>query len=522
MGYWENRKADQMYQAMNDAEKVSQEIADIYAKASRELNFEIQKVYERYRDKFNLSDEEAKKLLNTMRDPSDIDELIRRLKETKGPAAQEILKELESPAYRARIERMQNLQQEIDRVMREVYNQEKKVSTSHYIDQYCNAYYHEIFNIQKKVGFQFGFSVIDPKELNRILSMSWAGAKFSDRIWKNVEDLKKDLKEQLMLNYLTGKPLGEIATEIAEEYSTGAYKARRLVRTEAAYMYNKGHMAAYDECGIEKYRILATLDLRTSQQCRNMDGKVFKRKDEKTGINSPPFHPFCRTITLAVLDDENLEELTRIARDPITGRNVKVPANMTYEQWYEKNVANNPRALAAEKMIKNRASDQKQYERYKKTIGSSAGKRFENFQELKYNEPEVYEFMKLDYKRQGDLKRNPEKALPTMNKLDVPERKFTEYLFGGTNEKGLIKGRLFADRLGYNIDNWKKLQRQIEKASAKYPATVKGTNEHGTLYEQKIVLYGEKGTPANVVVGWIKDEAAGSMRMTSAYIKEVK
>ena len=398
MGYWENRKADQMYQAMNDAEKVSQEIADIYAKASRELNFEIQKVYERYRDKFNLSDEEAKKLLNTMRDPSDIDELIRRLKETKGPAAQEILKELESPAYRARIERMQNLQQEIDRVMREVYNQEKKVSTSHYIDQYCNAYYHEIFNIQKKVGFQFGFSVIDPKELNRILSMSWAGAKFSDRIWKNVEDLKKDLKEQLMLNYLTGKPLGEIATEIAEEYSTGAYKARRLVRTEAAYMYNKGHMAAYDECGIEKYRILATLDLRTSQQCRNMDGKVFKRKDEKTGINSPPFHPFCRTITLAVLDDENLEELTRIARDPITGRNVKVPANMTYEQWYEKNVANNPRALAAEKMIKNRASDQKQYERYKKTIGSSAGKRFENFQDLKYNEPKEFAKMQRNYK----------------------------------------------------------------------------------------------------------------------------
>ena len=398
MGYWENRKADQMYQAMNDAEKVSQEIADIYAKASRELNYEIQKVYERYRDKFNLSDEEAKKLLNTMRDPSDIDELIRRLKETKGAAAKEILKELESPAYRARIERMQNLQQEIDRVMREVYNQEKKVSTSHYINQYCNAYYQEIFNIQRRVGFQFSFSAVDPKELNRILSMSWAGAVFSERIWKNTEALKRDLKEQLTLGYLTGKSENEMAAEIANKYSTGAYKARRLVRTEAAYMDNQGHMAAYDECGIERYRIVATLDLRTSEQCRGLDGKEYATKDAIVGINYPPFHPFCRTVTIAVLDDMNLAELQRRAWDPKTGRNTKVPADATYQKWYKQNVANNPKAVAVEKMIKNRASDQKQYERYRAVIGSSAGKRFDNFQDLKYNEPKEFEKIQRNYK----------------------------------------------------------------------------------------------------------------------------
>ena len=399
MGYWEDRQAQQMYQAMNDAEQASQEIADIYAKASREINYEIQKIYERYRDKFNLSDEEAKKLLNTMRNPTDIDELIQRLKETKGPAAQEILKELESPAYRARIERLQNLQQEIDRVMRDVYNQEKKVSTTHYINQYCNAYYQEIYNIQRRAGFQFSFSAVDPKELHRILSMSWTGANYSQRIWKNTEALAKDLKEQLILGYLTGKPLGEIASEIANKYSTGAYNARRLVRTEAAFMYNQGHMTAYDECGIDKYRIMATLDLRTSEKCRGMDGKVYEKRKAVVGVNMPPFHPFCRTITLAVLDDENLAELTRIARDPVTGKNVKVPADTTYEQWYKKNVTNNPKAQAAEKMSKNRASDQRQFERYKNVIGSSAsGKRFDKFQDLKYNEPKEFAKMQRNYK----------------------------------------------------------------------------------------------------------------------------
>ena len=40
------------------------------------------------------------------------------------------------------------------------------------------------------------------------------------------------------------------------------------------------------------------------------------------------------------------------------------------------------------------------------------------------------------------------------------------------------------------------------------------------MYEQKIVLYGLKGTPANVVVGWSADNK--SVTMASAYIKEVK
>lgn len=395
MGYWENRQAQQMYQAMNDAEQASQEIADIYAKASRELNYEIQKIYERYRDKFNLSDEEAQRLLNTMRDPTDIDELIQKLKETKGPAAQEILKELESPAYRARLERLQNLQQEIDMMMRDVYGQEKKVSTSHYVDQYCNAYYQEIYNLQKRTGLQFSFSAVDPNELNRLLSMSWAGAKFSDRIWKNTETLKKELKEQLILGYLTGKSEREMAAEIANKFSTGAYKARRLVRTEAAYVDNQGHLAAYKDSGIEKYRIVATLDLRTSEMCRGMDGKEFPVAAAVVGENMPPFHPFCRTVTISVLDDENLAELKRRARDPVTGDIKTFPGDITYPQWYKNNVANNPKAIAAEKMIKNRQSDLRQYEVYKELLGKKeAGKTFAHFQDMKYNEPEKWKDVK--------------------------------------------------------------------------------------------------------------------------------
>ena len=121
MSYWESRQAREMYEAMEDAEQAAREIADIYAKASRELNYKITQIYERYRDKFELDDDEALKLLNQLRNPWDLDELRQRLEGLKGAEKKEILKELESPAYRARIERLENLQSEIDRMMRDVY-----------------------------------------------------------------------------------------------------------------------------------------------------------------------------------------------------------------------------------------------------------------------------------------------------------------------------------------------------------------------------------------------------------------
>ena len=152
MSYWEKRKEHDMYEAMKSAEETSQEIAEIYARASRELNYQISKIYERYRDKYDMTDEEALRLLNAMKDPADIDELKMKLQGLEGEAAKEILKELESPAYRARIKRLENLQDEIDRKMKEVYKQEKKISTDHYIDQYQQSYYREIFDTKKMTG----------------------------------------------------------------------------------------------------------------------------------------------------------------------------------------------------------------------------------------------------------------------------------------------------------------------------------------------------------------------------------
>lgn len=396
MGYWENRQAQMMYEYMEDAEKLSQELADIYAKASRHLSFEMDEIFEKFMDKHNLTEKEARELLNTLRDSTDIAELKEAL--AKDPKNAALLAEMESGAYRARIERLEQLQGEIDRMMQKVFEQEKEVTTSHYVDLAANSYYREIYNVQRQVGFQFSFSAVDPKAVVMLLQSEWSGANYSARIWKNTQGLAKEVKEQMIIGLLTGKRQEEMAREIANKYATGAFEARRLVRTESNFVNGQMQMAAYEECDAEKYEFVAVLDLRTSEQCRELDGKVFLVKDAVPGKNINPMHPFCRSTTIIHLDDEVTEGLKRRARNPVTGKNEFVPADMNYREWYKQNVANNPKALAAEKMIKNRSSDKKQYERYREVIGKKAGKSLADFQEMKYNKPEEWEGIHTRYK----------------------------------------------------------------------------------------------------------------------------
>lgn len=61
---------------------------------------------------------------------------------------------------------------------------------------------------------------------------------------------------------------------------------------------------------------------------------------------------------------------------------------------------------------------------------------------------------------------------------------------------------------------------EIRERALLYPVKSKGNSGYGTTYEQKMILYGKKSIPANVVVAWILEN--GVPRMTSAYIKEVK
>ena len=164
--------------------------------------------------------------------------------------------------------------------------------------------------------------------------------------------------------------------------------------------------------------------------------------------------------------------------------------------------------------------DKKQWERYRETLGDGVPKSFETFRRHKLAGDEKYKIWRLDYKRQNDLVLHPEKALPGAATASAAEAKFTKYFFNPENQNGWRKGVAFSSRLGYNGTNWQKMRAEILKAAQKYPATLRGASVHGSSYSQDVILYGLKGNPANVQIGWIV-HPDGTLHLVTAHMEDL-
>ena len=343
LSYWERRQIEDIYQQMESAEDCADEISKLYRKASRYLSLQADAIFERFQTKHNLTDQEARRLLSAMQDRTSLDEMLNKLKNTSSSQEKaELIKKLEAPAYRARLERLRQLQNQIDYMMKDIYQQELDFSTSHYIDLANEAYYRSIYRLQQRAEAAFSFNHISAKQIDKVVGSRWSGRNYSERIWKNTRALAQDLKEELLINLVTGRTNREVAEIIANKFGQGSFNARRLVRTESNFVATQMNFEAYEDAGIEEYQYLATLDLRTSQVCRELDGQIFPVKEKKVGTNCPPMHPWCRSTTISVVTREWIEDMQRSALDPATGKKIKVPRSMNYQQWYDTYVKGKP------------------------------------------------------------------------------------------------------------------------------------------------------------------------------------
>lgn len=141
--------------------------------------------------------------------------------------------------------------------------------------------------------------------------------------------------------YLLGETNAQISARIrgtsALNYADGVLAANRqhadtVTRTAIQHVANTARSAVWaaNDDIIEEYEIVATLDSKTTVTCRSMDGKRFPVGKGPT----PPFHPNCRTTTVAVLKGE----FGRLLEEEGTRASVngQVPAGETYYEWLKR------------------------------------------------------------------------------------------------------------------------------------------------------------------------------------------
>ena len=184
-----------------------------------------------------------------------------------------------------------------------------------------------VFDVTKGADYRAAFDLIPESRVKAILSTNWSGQMFSQRVWDNTNALADGLKHDMLVGIMAGKSEQHMADDIMNRCGVGAFEARRLVRTETTCVANTAELYGYKELDIDEYEFSACLDSRTSDLCRELDGKVFKRNSAQAGVNLPPMHPFCRSTMLPVLpSEEDLDkELAELGDE--------IGADVDFDEW---------------------------------------------------------------------------------------------------------------------------------------------------------------------------------------------
>lgn len=387
--YWEERQALNYSNNEKSIIAFHKELVSSFEKAKKEIQKVINEFYIKYADNNGMSYSKAQELL-PKEEIGELKDYIAQVYATMGTRDINVI----NKSIRARITRYEALQKQIEAIIDVLYEVDyKEDGIEKFKEIYKNSYYNTLYNIDIFNGFHTEFSILDIRDIETLIEYPFNGANYSNRLWKQKDHMLTKLKENITTMLVQGRNPKTLSSDFAKIFKTKEYEAYRLLHTESSFIIEQGTFKAYKEDGVEEYQILATLDTKTSDICREQDNKVYKIDDYVTGSTAPPFHHFCRTTTAPYYGED---EGTRKARDQVTNKSYDVPSSMSYNEWYDKYIKDNPEALLEEKKWKNRNTDKKQYKKYKEVLGKEAPKSLKDFQELKYNNSDEWNLVK-DY-----------------------------------------------------------------------------------------------------------------------------
>lgn len=334
--YWNNRAEETLLQNEKSVLEYEKDLKRAYEETRRRINTEINAFYNKYAKDNKIELSTAKRWLSNTELKTFKEQADFYLSEVKrlglDPKYESYLKKLSD---RARISRLQEIELNIRHNIEILSKQQEKELAVRLQGGYEHAFYTTLFGIQSAIGFGFSFTALGQQELEQAVKTKWLGSNFSDRVWTNKTALITQLNQLIPQEFVRGRGSNAIANDLADKLNVDYHKAVRLARTEMNHISNTATIESYKKSNVvKKYEYLATLDNRTSQICRELDGRIFEVDQAQTGINLPPMHPHCRSTTVPHFD--NIESTPgRVASDP-NGRTYTVDETITYKEWAKK------------------------------------------------------------------------------------------------------------------------------------------------------------------------------------------
>lgn len=339
--YWQKR-----FIQLEDAQH--RKGADYYADLERQYELAASNAekklavwYGRYANNEGVSLAEARRILNTKELSEfrmDVNEYIEKGRTLNYSKAWE--KQLERASIKAHISRLEALKLNMQQQIEMVYGYELDSIDSFMSGIYTTGYYHTAYEVQKGLGVGVSMAKVDDKKIAKLLSNPWTDDDFNYyiRICRDKSKLMAQMPKILKQACITGESYQQTVDKIVAAFGVGKKSAKLLVVTESAFFTSAAQKDCFNSLGVADFRVIATLDGRTTKICRRMDGRVLPMSEFEPGITAPPFHTSCRTITCPEFSDEFELGTTRAARDQ-NGKTVLIDSNILYDEWERKFVA---------------------------------------------------------------------------------------------------------------------------------------------------------------------------------------
>lgn len=409
--YWTQRAEQRLINAENLTSDMLANLKTTYEATIKSLEKEINAFYGKYATETGLDLTEVRKRLNSKELKDFKTQLKKYYDEVQrlggySPDTKAYLRELSAKAY---ISRLEELQAQMRWQVENLYRTQQLKIFDTLKQGYEDTYLRATFDMQQGIGFAYSFNTLDDNKVRLAVTQKWQGGNFSERIWTDKARLIDTLNTAIPQGVALGQNPRKVAQTIAKSMNTRYSNAERLARTEMNHICNESSRQAYNEVPevLQEYKIVATLDNRTSDICQNQDGHVYKMSEWEEGITAPPFHPSCRSCTIPYFPEMDNAEYTRMATDYETGKSYFVPSSMSYREWRASLTENQEKAFIADKKIREQHNaDKKQLAEYRKLRNyaekNGQGELFANvpmdkianFQTYKYIEPEKYEILK--------------------------------------------------------------------------------------------------------------------------------
>lgn len=363
--YWREREEEARKHTIADEEEYRKRLAEIYLKMQTNISREIDGFYGRYAAKNGITMDDARKRASK----ADMEALAIKAKQyvAEKDFSDQANEEMALYNLTMKVNRLELLKAQMGLELLAGYSDAEREIGKDILRTAMKEY--------ERMAGVLGNSVKDAEKYAHVLvNASFQHATFSDRLWNSENQLKNELERILRIGLIQGRNPNAMSPQIEKAFGVGQREALRLVITEMCRVQTEAQKQSYERNGYEEYEFIAEHDERLCDECRDLDGKVFKVRDMQPGHNAPPIHPFCRCSTAPHADRERLDELIRRIEEEREGERQEENKAEKGKEPYSRGAAVNKTKRSSGKLAKRATEIREEMKEYTDNPSKWSGK----------------------------------------------------------------------------------------------------------------------------------------------------